>query len=101
MFFEEFPEHDNWISAVTMTEDEYRTFKEIKYSKFSLGITKETLADIKDSRYKSGTATCELIPENLASPVGTVPNLARGICFAKVKLEYTVYYVLYWAAKIP
>lgn len=99
LYFEKFPDHDNWISADTMTEDEKRTLNEIKYSKFSLGVFKEMSNDFRNYRYSSGSATCEAIPENVPGPV-VAPNPARGICFAKVKLEYVLESIPYWTARI-
>ena len=100
LFFEEFPEHDHWIYADTMTEDEYRTYQEIDYSKFSLGIVKDNAKDLMNARYAQASATCELIPD-VPGPLGcSLPNLAKSGCYAKAKVEQKVYGVLYYLAKI-
>ena len=107
LFFEEFPEHDDWIYADTMTEDEKRTLNEIKYSKFSLGITKENAKD--RMTYQFGVAPgqmtkCEAIPD-LPGPVGCVlPNPIKVTCYIKLVVQFTWVYtllrVVYWGSKI-
>jgi len=100
LFFEEFPEHVHWIYADPMTDDEYRTLREIKYSKFSLGIAKENAKELMSIRNAQASATCEMFPENLPGPI-VAPNPERTLCYAKVKAEQKVLESLYWIAKIP
>ena len=107
LFFEEFPEHDNWIYADTMTEDEKRTLNEIKFSKFSLGITKENAKDYLTSKYgvaPKQMAKCAAIPVVLGAGPALATNPASTTCYFNLIVEMGVtYYLLqfvYWGSKL-
>ena len=107
LFFEEFPEHDNWISADTMTEDEKRTLNEIKYSKFSLGIAKENAKDYLTSKYgvaPKQLAKCAAIPVLIGVGPALAPDPLSTECYVNLIVEMAVtYYLLqfvYWGSKL-
>ena len=91
-----------------MTEDEKRTLNEIKFSKFSLGITKENTNDYLTNKFgvtPKQLATCEATIPDILGPVGcAMPNPVKTACYAKAVVELKIQYYLlkfvYWTSKI-